>query len=652
MHYRRPPVTERNERLIVTPPGERAIDTLRDRVDQRDAARFVGRSRELTWFDGVLRGELPHQVIHVHGPGGIGKSALLREMARRGRTHGFRSTWIEGRDLPPFPEEIDRALGNLGAEPALVIVDSYELISSLDGHLRELVLPDLPATTIVVIGSRSKPGRGWFEGGWDHVVHSIELGGLSGPDLRTLATRLGVDDQRLRDDLVRTSHGSPLAVVMGATTGSVGSMAELADRLMDGELDRDRHAVLSAASIARVTTPGLLDTLFPQRDAQDDFKWLADRSFCEPLAEGVAMHAVVATAVRESLRQRDPVGEADLRRRIADDVYRRATAGQFSLSTDLQHLVRDQTVKWGFAVDVGSRYHVDAIRPGDLTQIGAIVTAVGHGDWWAVSEALMMAHPELAGVARDREGNVGGYYVAVSPQNAPPAADADVLLGPWLEHARRVLQTSSAVLWREAVDLTGEMGEVTSLLGAAGIIGTGVDNPRYGYLPISPTIPAAGAFSEALGATHLPDLDVDAFGMCLECHLIDFGPQGVLGFQRDWIYRETGALPPGDAADTDPGKLIRLLRDPAELAHGPTWLGDRPSARLATLQALVTDALSVFGDSRDDQLARDIIEAAYLGDGSSHEAIARRFHLSRSAYFRRLHAATTRLGTELVARQR
>ena len=48
----------------------------------------------------------------------------------------------------------------------------------------------------------------------------------------------------------------------------------------------------------------------------------------------------------------------------------------------------------------------------------------------------------------------------------------------------------------------------------------------------------------------------------------------------------------------------------------------------------------MFGDSRDDVLARAIIEAAYLGDGASHEAIARRFHLSRSAYFRRLQSAT------------
>jgi hypothetical protein len=363
------------------------------------------------------------------------------------------------------------------------------------------------------------------------------------------------------------------------------------------------------------------------------------------------MHALVAQAVRASLRQRDPVGEANLRRRIAEHLYRRAIAGQFSLSTDLQHLVVDQQVRWGFSVDVGSRYHIDTIRPGDADRIGAVLDAVGHGEWWAVSRTIIAEHPELAGVARDRNGNVGGYFISVTPDSAPADLHDDIVLGRWLDHARHVLQTTSAVLWREAIDLTGEMGEVTSLLGAGGIIGSGTGNPRYGYLPIAPSLPAARAFSEALGATHLPELDIVALGNHLECHLVDFGPGGVLGFQRDWIYRETGVAPPRDDTDIEPARLIRLLRDPAGLANGPQWLGDRPSVRLARLQELVGDAMCVFGDSRDDQLARAIVEAAFLGDGASHEEIARRFHLSRSAYFRRLQAATTRLGDELAARR-
>jgi hypothetical protein len=388
----------------------------------------------------------------------------------------------------------------------------------------------------------------------------------------------------------------------------------------------------------------------PGTDGHESYKWLADRSFAEPLADGVALHALVADSVRGVLRERDPVGEGAIRRAIADHVYERALAGQFALSADLQHLVVDPEVRWGFSADIGSRYRIDMVRDGDIEYIGSLLHAVGLDEWWGVTSVFFRDHSEFVGIARDRNGRAGGYYVAVSPGNAPAAAETDVLLGPWLRYVRDVLRTDSAVLCREAVDLTGELGEITALLGAGGVLGTGVVNPRYVLLPISPDVPAAGAFSEALGAKHVAELDLKTYGMDLACHIVDFGPRGLLGFQRDWIYRETGVVPPVETSEIDPGRLIRLLRDPNGLSHGPDWLGAMPSERLENLRRMVRDGLTVFGDHRDDDVARAIIEEAFLGDGASHETIARRFHLSRSAYFRRLQSATARLGAELHAR--
>jgi hypothetical protein len=82
------------------------------------------------------------------------------------------------------------------------------------------------------------------------------------------------------------------------------------------------------------------------------------------------------------------------------------------------------------------------------------------------------------------------------------------------------------------------------------------------------------------------------------------------------------------------------------------WLGDTPAERLADLRRRVTAALEVFGTHHDDQLARAIIEAAFLGDAAPHEAIARQLHLSRSAYFRRLNTASARVGEEVLAAAR
>ncbi|MEO6126459.1 MAG: AAA family ATPase [Ilumatobacteraceae bacterium] len=630
------------------------MPNLRERVEQRDRAAFVGRVDELACFDAILSGADPRSIVHVSGPAGIGKSTLLREVARRARSAGYSVRSLEGRDLPPFPEALESAIGPVTTDgpPLLIIIDSYELVGSLDGHLRSVIVPMLPDSSIIVLAGRTRPGPAWFEGGWDAVSRTIEVLGIGHSDAVALVRHHGLGIDRV-DEIVRRSGGSPLALVIAAQAGGDGSMADLLDRLLGAEAEPQRARVLGVAALARVTTPELLEAVLPSDDPHESYKWLADRSFVEPLADGVALHSLVAQSIRDSLRDRDPSGEASLRRRVADYLYQRALAGQFSLSTDLQHLVIDQTVRWGYSLDVGSRYHIDSVRPGDADVVGGILRSVGVGAWWDLTEVFFTDHPECTGVVRDRNGRLGGYYVAVSPAAPPQAALDDVLLGPWLRHARDVLRTNSAVLWREAVDLTGQMGEVTSLLGSAGIIGSGVVNPRYGYLPISPTLPAALAFAEALGAAHISELDVATGGMDLQCYLIDFGPQGVLAFQRDWVYRESGANPPRPVAgDDDAGQLIRMLRDPAALAHGPSWLGSVPSVRIERLRELVRESLGVFGSSADDRLAHTIITAAYIDEPAAHESIARRLHLSRSAYFRRLQSATTRLGDELAARRR
>ncbi len=627
--------------------------TIRDRLALRDQELFVARTAELEQFDAVLAGAHPHRVIHLFGPGGIGKSALMREVVRRARAGGVETIWLDGRDIAPFPAEIDAALTSVTESvAALVVFDSYELASSLDSHLRDTVIPELPDTTVVVFVSRHAPAPSWFADGWDRITQSIELGALESADARALAEGHGVTDDSRITELIRRSHGSPLALVVGAEAGPSNTQAGLvglAGRLLGDEVDPSRTRTLSVAALARVTTPELLEEVVGDGDPQESFKWLATRTFSEPLAAGVTLHALVAEAVRDQIRAGDPIGEANLRRRIADHLHRRALAGQHGLSTDLQHLVVDPDVKWGFSADVGNRYRIDSIRPGDSDLIGDILIAVGVEEWWLLTRVFFDEHPEFCGVARDPDGRIGGYFVAVAPDNAPPAAERDPLLGPWLRYAREELRTNSAVLWREAVDLTGEMGEVTSLLGAGGLLSTGVPNPRYGFLPISPIIPAALQFSEALGARHVPELDVRTHGMELDCHVVDFGPTGLIGFQRDWIYRESGAPPPSDVPEIDAAALLRLLRDPDGLARGPIWLGTSPSIRLERLRSLVTGALVVFGSHHDDQIARSIIEAAYLEDAQSHESIARRLHLSRSAYFRRLGAATERVGEEIAS---
>jgi hypothetical protein len=62
-------------------------------------------------------------------------------------------------------------------------------------------------------------------------------------------------------------------------------------------------------------------------------------------------------------------------------------------------------------------------------------------------------------------------------------------------------------------------------------------------MPIDSRHAPAHEFAEAVGARRVEELDVEAGGHVTECHLLDYGPRGLLGMQREFVHRELG-LPP------------------------------------------------------------------------------------------------------------
>ena len=155
-------------------------------------------------------------------------------------------------------------------------------------------------------------------------------------------------------------------------------------------------------------------------------------------------------------------------------------------------------------------------------------------------------------IARDADDQLVGYLIAVTPDNAPDFADDDPLLGPWLKHARATIPDGNVILWRDAVDFTTgpsdpARSEVQAMVNMAGVLRSGLANPRYAYLPVDPAYDEAGEFTTLLGAEHLAELDL-AGEHAVQCHRVDYGPGGLLGLQRIVIYGELGLTPPAAAA--------------------------------------------------------------------------------------------------------
>jgi hypothetical protein len=665
--------------------------TLASRLADADEERFVGRGAELEFFDRLLGGDPDVAVVLVHGRAGIGKSTLLREVARRGARRGWEPRIIEGRDLAPVPGELERALEGLQhVEHPLLLVDTYERMSAAGGYLRQRFLPMLPAGALVVIAGRTAPEAAWFEGGWERLVHELRLAEMPAADARDLVTEHGVVDARRAQAIVAWADGSPLALALAADAAAAEPRWEpnrspeppemvraLIRRIAEAEVDAAHRGAIAVGALARVVTVELLRDVLHGVDARDAYDWLATRTFSEPLGDGIALHDLVRRALRADLRRTDPERERELRRRIADHLYTQAMSGRPRLTIDLADLVENPTIRALYSWDGATRYRIDGVRPGDAAVVATLLRGRGVPTWWEWTRAFFEHAPHAVAIARDPEDQLVGYMIAVTPGNAPGFADGDPLLGPWLEHARTTVPHGNVVLWRDAVDFTTgpdepARSEVQAMVNMAGILRSGLPNPRYAYLPVNPRYEQASEFTTLLGAEHVVELDL-AGEHPVECHRVDYGPGGLLGLQRIVIYGELGLgapAPPaagddGSAAAAGPGAsaagrfdaeavrdALRSLSRPLELARSPLASGDKPEERAASVRRRLAEAADrAFGDSDDERLLREVLRRGYLEPAGSHEQAADELFLSRATYFRRLRTAAARLADYLVASQ-
>jgi hypothetical protein len=645
--------------------------TLADRVAALDRARFSGRVDEIALLEGMLADGESGRVVLLHGPGGIGKSALLRELARRADARGFTACVLDAREVMPVPGEVERALeGVASAARPLLIFDSYERMAGIDGWLRDTLLPSLPSSALVVLASRRPPAAEWFRDGWEHVAVDVELAPLSSGDAHALLAAYGVSDPALAGELVRWAKGWPLALSLAAGTparpgtpgptlsGAPDQLRAVIARVTRAELEEGNFDVVAVAAIARSCSARMLNAVLPGVDADAAMAWLRGLTFAERVGDGVALHDLVRRAVRAELEERDPPRARDLRRRIADHVHDRAVGGEARMLIDLTDLIDDPRLRWGLGADAIVDYRVDSVRPGDLEALAPWYA--GRTRWWQDVSAFFASAPERIVLARDARDRLAGISIAITSADPPPLVEGDAVLGSWLEHARRIAGGQDVLLWRDANDLgrNADPGSpVVSLMNTAAILDSGLANVRYSYIPMVAENRAAIEFSTSVGGRAIPELSVQVDGQTLECHVIDHGPGGMIGQLREVLYGELG-LPVSASAPRRPDSVfgagdvrdaLRNFHRPGELAHSSIAVGATPEERAESVRTVLRDAADrAFGSSADERLLRAVVERGYLEPDTKHELAAEQLNLSRTAYFRRLRQASERLATWLL----
>ncbi|MGW6505577.1 ATP-binding protein [Nonomuraea angiospora] len=346
----------------MSPGSSNASGSLGGRLQAARETAFVGRQEELAVFKAALYGG-GCSVVYVHGPGGIGKSALLRRFAREAAVAGRPVSMVDGRAVEPSEAGIEAGLV-LGEADAVLLIDHFERIQDLEGWLRERFLPRLPLGALVVIAGRNPPDMRWqADPGWAAALEVLPLRELRAADAQALLDACGVPADS-RGPLLAFAGGHPLALLLGAAVavkdGGAGSrwtpdqdvVATLLDQLVGQVPSAAHRQALEICAHAYTTTEDLLRAALPQDDAGALFGWLRRLPFVESSSRGLFPHDVVREVLEADLRWRDPEGYAVMHDRIHAQLAQRvrtASDGEVpGAVAGLLHLHRGDGAPAGF----------------------------------------------------------------------------------------------------------------------------------------------------------------------------------------------------------------------------------------------------------------------------------------------------------------
>lgn len=439
-----------------TPAPPSTTRTLADRLALARDARFVGRTDELSAFTDMLDGRDPRAVLLLHGPGGIGKSALLTQMARLAEQRGRSVMRLDARDIEPSTAGVWKALrraagdgaewpGEAGAPDAaplaapawpdapVLMIDTLEQIGALERWLLETCLPALPADALVVLAGRQRPGTDWqLDAGWSALAQVRALPMLAEAEARQFLGARGVPAAR-QVEAMALARGHPLALTLLADALAAGRdevLASPAERrallralavrvAADAPTPAHRRA-LRVLLMAHATTEAMLDEVVDGAEGADVpalYEFLRALPFVEEGDHGLVPHDLVREAMQAEWAARaDPAFEplrVALMQHLTRRLQRQGRGEALRLLVEWTYLVRDTPVGHFLDPALLDAHHADAARPDDAP---ALLTLARHS--LGPQAAGLMQHwlqrqPEGVRVVRDRAGRVAGGWVYV-----------------------------------------------------------------------------------------------------------------------------------------------------------------------------------------------------------------------------------------------
>jgi len=689
-----------------------AVTSLRDRLEQARRRRFVGRAGERERLRAALAThELPFFVLYVFGPGGVGKTSLLREYGYIARELGVASVLLDGRNVEPSPDNFLNALCRAldlppetdpvaylagRRERLLLMVDTYELLAPLDGWLREQLLPNLPGGILVVLAARQPPAAPWrTDAGWQTMMRILPLRNLNPVESRAYLEGRSVPPGQI-DGVLDFTHGHALALSL---------VADFYDQRPDGEFRPEaapdivktlleafvqqtpspaHRDALEACALVRLTTEPLLATMLQRDDAHDLFEWLRGLSFIESDRRGIFPHDLARETLAADIKWRNPDRYTELHARARSYYMHRVQHGagqeQRRMLADYVYLHRENpSVRPFFQWQESGTFFTDSLRPGDRQALVDLVARHEGPESAALAAHWMDRQPEGISVLRGAGGEPLGFLARVAVE-VTTAADRDrdpALAAAWSVLNRKPLRSGeTATLFRFW------MGRDT-------------------YQAVSPeqsrlflNMVQHYLVTPGLAYTFLPCADPDFYRMAFEYADLQRIPEAdfTIGARRYGVYghdwrgtppaawlellgeRELSAGAPAPRPATEPlivlsdadfaaavRNALRDYTDPAALAGNPllrsrlvlahTGSETPPATRVAALRRLLRETADTLQASPRLVKFHRALYHTYLQPAATQEQAAEVLDLPFSTYRRHLRSGIEELTSRLWLRE-
>jgi hypothetical protein len=348
--------------------------TIADLIRQGRRDTLAGRDAELRLLRQVTARSGP-VVVYVHGPAGIGKTALISALDACLEEERVRRLLIEAGAVEPTPMAILIALGRILGHETRTVAELALVLESIEGvtvvtvddvdtwclaasWLRTDLLPALPASTRFVLAG-SVPPPPVCSTVYGEYFLDIKLGALARTESDAAAAAAGLSTETA-ERVWQLSGGHPLGLRMAIHAAHAGSLGttrdagELANAILEAIDDGDLRRAVEACAVVRRANRDLVSAILEVKEPipLSLLEAVEALPFATRDAEGIYIAEPVRRALVGWMLGVEPERYQLLRKTAADWIVSRLRAtgrsGRWRYMADLLHLLEQPSLRNAF----------------------------------------------------------------------------------------------------------------------------------------------------------------------------------------------------------------------------------------------------------------------------------------------------------------